>query len=488
MNKIGLNSTELETTVLSGLQSELAFIENIHSEFKSIEDAGTFPDKESTKAILLKILKKESSTSEPQGMLADFFQSFRIPINLQNTIHKICRAVDILPSELSAEEKISVSKQKSNLTPITVTLSDLREMVLAYTKRKYIALNVFKDTKFPGNENGSAKVFSPLVDYVFKENDSLFIGVTLGIVILGGGGRSFFEMKARIRSRELSDKDNEKKSSVSPIYQLVSTFDVEKDDVVDDARRHEFSVMEPPGGNGSFELELIVLSRDGEIVEKVHFPLPSELRPVNVGLVNELIRNQSPAQSQPSTRQKINVTLPSQISDISLSSRGKELVVGYQLNLVAEQGQGFYAMIDLLDSEGQLVNVRSGMFSRYYFDDQKFQQLSKGFLSFRRFIPLSSGQVLQLKEELVLPRSVFGFGLRGREMIVSIFLFDSRHSKIDEVEQGFLISVKPGFLRSFESFLGRGLARIIKFFKDLFLKAVSFTSRAAVKFSNHNGR
>jgi hypothetical protein len=484
MNKIGLNSNELETTVLAGLQNELAFIEDIHSDFRAIEDAGTFPGQEPTRALLLKILKKESPDAEPAEALITFFQIFRISPNLQKTIQKICTAVGISSVENSLTEKTSVATQKDNQASAVIPLSDLREVILAYTKRKYIALNIFKATKFPIHENGSAKLFSPMVDYVFKENDALFIGVTLGVVILGGGDGKSFEMKARVRTRE--GTDTEKKSTVSPIFKMVSILNVENGDVVDDARRQEFSVMAPPGGNGPFELELIVLSHNGDILEKIHFPLPTELRPVNMGLVNELIQNQAPVVKQASSRQKINVTIPSQISDISLSSRGKDLVVTYQLNLVAEQGQGFYAMIDLLDSDGELIKIRSGLFSRYYFDDQKFQQLSQGFLSFRRFVSLNATQSLQLKEELVLPRSVFGFGLRGRELIVSIFLFDSRHSKVDEVEQGFLISVKPGFLRSFEAFLGRSFGRIAQLFKDLFLKAISLASRATVKFRNHH--
>lgn len=461
MSPKGTNSTVPGAPEASPMEAELRFIEDIFQDLKAIEALGSLPPVDSVKGLILKILKNESTATKFEASLTETAQNLGFTKSLLALWQKLATASGLIESANSS------SNSKGLL------LSDLRECVLSYIKRKYIALNIFGERQLPKNRTKRVKIFLPLVDYVFPEHDTLSVGVTMGLILFKGDGEPC-DLKARLRTRSSADSTN--KPSVSPIFKTISSLNLNDGDIVEDSRKLEFSLMPPPNSEGPFDLEIVVVSETGDLLERAVISLPTELRPVNFGLVSDLIKApalkpQTPEAKLAKAKRSLSVTLPSQIADIALRSEDKNLIISYAVNLVGGSDSGFYLMIDLLDEEGRVLKIRNSLFNRYYFDHKKFQHLNKGHLSFGRFIPLGNKPIVRLKEDLVLPRKLFGLGLFSKEIVVSIFLFDSANNKLDEVEQGFVVSVKPGFFRSIRNFLVGIFVRLGKVLKQLVSKA-----------------
>jgi hypothetical protein len=451
MSSNGNNSSLPGALAPSSLESELRFVEDIFQDFKAIEALGGLPPADSVQGLILKILKNESTATKFESSLKEIAQNLGFTETLKGLWQKLASSSGLIEGATS----------KGPL------LSDLRECVLSYIKRKYIAFNIFGEKQLPKNRTKRVKIFLPLVDYVFPEQDTLCVGITMGLILFKGDGESC-DLKARLRTR--SSADSTKLPPVSPIFKNISSLNLNDGDIVEDSRKLEFSLMPPPNSEGPFDLEIVVVSGSGDLLERAVISLPTELRPVNFGLVSDLIK--APAikpqyheAKLAKPKKSISVTLPSQISDITLRSENKNLIISYSINLVGGLDAGFYLMIDLLDEEGRVLKIRNSLFNRYYFDHKKFQHLNKGDLSFGRFIPLGKKPFLKLKEDLVLPRKIFGLGLFSKEIVVSIFLFDAANNKLDEVEQGFVVSVKPGFIRGLRNLLMGYVLRIGRFFK-----------------------
>ena len=480
MKEGGQNSPVLYGPPPKSPTSDLQFLEDIHSDLASIMEDPTKDSRQAVQGILRKIIEHDGSYNCEAGKPA--------PCSFKNLSDALCFSENTIKlwSKVLASAGLSDDlNPKLVMTdiPQKISIPDFREIINSYTKRKYIALNIFKNSVFPKIPEGSAKLFSPLVDYVFSERDSTHIGITIGVAVVAKSG-SPFELKGRIRLR--GGADLEKRQPVSTILKTISIFNSAFGEVIDDSRRLEFSLLSPPGEQGPFDLELIILGPAGEVAERLSLPLPTELRPVNFGLVNELKKNESnpPVKSVKSERKVTKVTLPSQILDLSLRSEGKSLILNYQLNL--QGGQLYNAVIEMLDEEGHPIRVSKLRSRLFYFDDKKFEQLEQGVLTFKRTLDLTKTAGVKLEEDLVLPRRAFGFGFWSREIFISYFLFDSGHNKIDEVEQGFLVSVKPSSLRSLQNiwYWFRGFS--FGLFENFLNKGVSATSRATSELGNNN--
>jgi hypothetical protein len=480
MKEGGQNSPVLYGLPPKSPTSDLEFLEDIHSALAAIMEAPSKDSRQAARVILTRIIERDGSFDGSAGRTA------------QASLNNLAAALCFSEKTTNLWSKILIEiGLADNLEPLAsaedesrqISIPDLREIVNSYTKRKYIALNIFKHSVFPKIPDGSVKLFSPMVDYVFSERDSTHIGVTLGVAVVAKAGLPF-ELKGRIRLR--GGKENETKSPVATIFKTISILNSSFGEVIDDSRRLEFSLLSPPGESGPYDLELIVLGPTGDVIERLNLSLPTELRPVNFGLVNELKRNDNPipVKSEKSDRRVTKVTLPSQILDLSLRSEGKSLILHYQLNL--QGGQSYNAVIEMLDEEGHPIRVSSLRSRLFYFDDKKFEQLERGVLTFKRNLDLTKLEGVKLEEDLVLPRRAFGFGFWSREIFISYFLFDSRHNKIDEVEQGFLVSVRPGSLRVLQNLWASFCSFGMNLLKDFLFKGLSTTSRTTSKFGDHN--
>ncbi len=435
---------------------EVLFIEEIFNRLDEIDSASPQSVRQLARELLLKIIRYESGVVDIGVGRRALINRLHLPNPAISTLDRLLGRVGVLILDGGT---VALTAETASALEEPVSISELREFVNIYSGRKFIAISIFGFGYFPSVSVGSSvRLFSPLVDSVVKDERGIHVSMTLGVLVSGMKGQQV-ELKARLKAR--SNSESGINSSVTGIYRAISSLRIVDNFFLEESRRVDFSLPALGSANESFDLELIMVTSVGEILDKVSLPLPTELRAVSVGLIADLQKKTSlesdKLRSKNQTEGSSNP--PSQIESISLRAEGSEVVVTYQLHLREGNGVGYYVVVDLLDDEGRILTVSRWPFGLLRFTTQRHEQTREGKLSFRRFIPVSRGTDAILAEDLVIPRRALGLGFGSREIVVSLFLFNSSEEKIDEVEQGFLITIKPRFFRA----VGRFFQQLFSF-------------------------
>lgn len=431
---------------------EVSFIEDIFDRLDEIEASSIGNARRLAKELLLKIIRHESGVVDIGAGRRALINGFHLSNTSIAILDRLLSRVGVLILDGGA---VALTAESVRPLEESFPVGELREFVNLYSGRKFISLSVFGSGQFPASSNGPCiRIFSPLVNSVIRDDRGVHISMTLGVLVSDFRGRQL-ELKARLKVRPNNELGS--KNSVTGIYRPISSILTDEAFILDESRQIDFSLPTLGDVSESFDLEMIIVTSVGEILDKLSLPLPSELRAVNVGLIADL-QKRDPT-SNLAANHPSKITSPSQIDNIFLKAEGSEVVVTYQLHLREGNGVGYYVVVDMLDDEGRLLTVRSWPFGFSRFTTKDHEQTREGKLSFRRFIPVSKGTDAILTEDLIIPRRALGLGFGSREIVVSLFLFNSNEEKIDEVEQGFLITVRPRFIRAISRFFHQLLTR-----------------------------